>query len=282
MQKLIHSLCIVILFTTSLFAQKNFTLEQVILESELLLPKSLSQLQWIPDTDDFTYVDSVVKESNLIKEKALSEGKEILLTLTRLNESLDAKGLNTLESFPSFKWTNSSTIRFWSSLSLVEYNFNNNSLTIINDIAYNGTNADYNDPHKIAYTIDNNLYIAVNSKQIQITADEDKAILSGQFVHRHEFGIKKGTFWSPKNNYLAYYRKDESMVTDYPILDISKKPAVIENTKYPMAGMVSEEVTLGVYDIKTEKTIWTKTGEPKDHYLSGITWSPDERYIYLA
>ena len=49
-----------------------------------------------------------------------------------------------------------------------------------------------------------------------------------------------------------------------------------------MAGMTSEEVTLGVYDLKTEKTIWLKTGEPKDHYLTGVTWSPDEKYIYIA
>jgi dipeptidyl-peptidase-4 len=282
MQKLIHAIFIVILFTGTLFAQKNFTLEQVILESESLSPKRLSQLQWIPDTEAFTYLDSTDVETNLIKENAASEGKEIILSLTELNVTLQSKGLNSFTSFPIFKWTTSSTIRFWANLSFVEYNFNNNSLTIINDIASNGTNADYNDPHKIAYTIDNNLYIAVNSKQIQVTNDEDKAIVNGQYVHRREFGIKKGTFWSPKNNYLAFYRKDESMVTDYPILDISKKPASIESTKYPMAGMASEEVTLGVYDLKGEKTIWLKTGEPKDHYLASVTWSPDEKYIYIV
>jgi len=163
MQKLIHSLFIVILFTKGLTAQNNFTLEQVILERESLLPKSLSQLQWIPDTDDFTYLDSTDVEIKLIKENAMSEGKEILLTLTGLNESIDAKGLNTLESFPVFAWTSSSTIQFWNDLSFVEYNFKNNSLSIINDIALNGTNADFNDPHKIAYTIDNNLYISTSS-----------------------------------------------------------------------------------------------------------------------
>ncbi|MCH8034571.1 MAG: DPP IV N-terminal domain-containing protein [Bacteroidetes bacterium] len=282
MQKLIRSLFIAILFTGSLLAQKNFTLEHVILESASLSPKRLSQLQWIPDTDAFTHVITVDEETNLIKENASSEGKEILLTLTKLNDALTGKSFNTLESFPIFKWTNNSTIRFWDYLSLVEYNLNNNSLTIINDIANNGTNADFNDPHKIAYTIDNNLYIAINSKQIQITKDENIEIVNGQFVHRHEFGIEKGTFWSPKNNYIAFYRKDESMVTDYPVIDISKKPAVIENIKYPMAGMTSEEVTVGVYDLKTGKTVWLKTGEPKDHYLPGVTWSPDERYIYIA
>jgi dipeptidyl-peptidase-4 len=282
MQKLLHFILFIILFTVSLSAQKNFTLEQVILERESLLPKSLSQLQWIPDTDAFTYLDSTDVEIKLIKENATVEGKEIILTLAELNVILQSKELNTFSSFPRFKWVNSSTIRFWDYLSVVEYNLNNNSLTIINDIADNGTNADFNNPHKIAYTVDNNLYVAVNSKQIQVTNDDNKAIVNGQFVHRHEFGIKKGTFWSPKNNYLAFYRKDESMVTDYPIIDVSKKPAVTESIKYPMAGMTSEEVTLGVYDLKKEKTIWLKTSEPKDHYLTGVTWSPDEKYIYIA
>lgn len=282
MYKVLHFIFFVIILTSSLVAQKNFSLRQVILEEKSLMPKELLQLQWIPGTDDFTYLDSTAVETNLVKENATSGGRETILTLTELNVTLQSKNLNTLISFPIFKWTASNKIRFWIDLSFVEYNFNNNSLTIINDIALNGTNADYNDPRKIAYTVDNNLYIAVNSKQIQITNDENKGIVNGQTVHRREFGINKGTFWSPKNNYLAFYRKDETMVTDYPILDISQKPAVIEKIKYPMAGMTSEEVTLGVYDLKTEKIIWLKTGEPKDHYLLGITWSPDEKYIYLA
>ena len=74
--------------------------------------------------------------------------------------------------------------------------------------------------------------------------------MNGQIVHRNEFGITKGTFWSPKNNYLAFYRKDESMVTDYPLLDISKRPAHISYIKYPMAGMRSEEVSVGIYNLK--------------------------------
>jgi len=131
MKKLLHSLFIIILLSISSLAQKNFTLEQVILESESLSPKRLSQLQWIPDTDAFTYVESVDEETNLVKENAASNEKEIILTLAELNVALQSKKLNTLKSFPAFKWVNSSTIRFWDYSSLVEYNLNNNSVTII-------------------------------------------------------------------------------------------------------------------------------------------------------
>ena len=282
MQRLIHILFIIFLFTGSSTAQKNFTLEQIILDIASLSPIKLLQLQWIPETDNFSYVESNDGKEILVRENSTNEGKETILTLSTLNVSIQSAGLSTLISFPIFKWISSSTIRFWDNQFLVEYNLNTRSLTIINDIAGNGINADYNNPHKIAYTIDNNLFIAVNSKQIQITNEENKGIINGQAVHRNEFGITKGTFWSPKNNYLAFYRKDESMVTDYPLFDVTKKPAGIDYIKYPMAGMTSEEVSIGVYDLKTEKTIWLKTGNPKDHYLPGVTWSPDERFIYIA
>ena len=145
-------------------------------------------------------------------------------------------------------------MQFWNYNSLINYNLDTHSITIINEVDVNGLNSDFKDPTKIAYTVDNNLFIAHNSKQIQITDDEDNGIINGQFVHRHEFGIKKGTFWSHKNNYLAFYKKDETKVSNYPILNVSKRPATVEYIKYPMAGMNSEEVTVGVYNLKTGKT----------------------------
>ena len=280
---LMRKYCVIVffLFATCLNAQKNFTLEQVILESNNLLPKELKQLQWIPGTDDFSYVFEVKSVEILLKENAEVEGKKSLLSLTKLNTVFQNTGLATLNSFPQYKWITNNILQFWNHNLLINYILTTNTVTIINDIAVNGFNADFNDPTKVAYTVDNNLFIAHNSKQIQITDDKDKDVISGQFVHRHELGIKKGTFWSPKNNYLAFYRKDESMVTDYPLLNISKRPAEIKYIKYPMAGMTSEEVTVGVYNLKSGKTIWLNTGEPKDQYLPGVTWSPDEKYIYI-
>ncbi len=72
------------------------------------------------------------------------------------------------------------------------------------------------------------------------------------------------------------------MVTNYPLVDISKRIAVVENTRYPMAGMKSEQVTLGIFDIKERKTIYIKTGEPRDQFLTSVTWDPSEKYIYIG
>jgi dipeptidyl-peptidase-4 len=107
----------------------------------------------------------------------------------------------------------------------------------------------------LGYTIDNNLYVLDRAgKQTAVSNETDKGIVYGQAVHRNEFGIDGGIFWSPKGNKLAFYRMDETMVTDYPLVDISARIAQLKNIKYPMAGMTSHEVTIGVFDPNTQTT----------------------------
>ncbi|NPA68564.1 MAG: prolyl oligopeptidase family serine peptidase, partial [Chlorobi bacterium] len=122
------------------------------------------------------------------------------------------------------------------------------------------------------------------SKQVQITYDENEGIVNGSdYVHRQEFGINKGIFWSPQGNAIAFYRKDETMVADYPLVDITTRIASVKNTKYPMIGEKSEEVTLGIYNLNTGKTVFCNvTDFTKEHYLTSITWRPDEKYIFIG
>ncbi|XZF14417.1 DPP IV N-terminal domain-containing protein [Chitinophagaceae bacterium MMS25-I14] len=135
----------------------------------------------------------------------------------------------------------------------------------------------------IAYTKDNNLYIKVpGSAAAAVTHDTDKNIVNGKSVHREEFGIDHGIFFSPQGSLLAYYRMDQTMVKDYPIIDWSVTPAHNENIKYPMAGGTSHEVTVNVYNPATQKTVTLNTGAPKDQYLTGVSWSPDEKYIFIS
>ena len=72
------------------------------------------------------------------------------------------------------------------------------------------------------------------------------------------------------------------MVTDYPFVDISSRVASLKDIKYPMAGMKSHHVTVGVYNPTTQKTLFLKTGTPKEKYLTNIAWSPDEKNIYIS
>ncbi|MDR1782996.1 MAG: S9 family peptidase [Dysgonamonadaceae bacterium] len=148
----------------------------------------------------------------------------------------------------------------------------------------NRQRGDYCPENKLtALSQKNNLYISDSlGNKTAVAEDENEHIVYGQSVHRNEFGIHKGTFWSPKGNYLAFYRMDETMVGDYPLVDIFAREAELKNIKYPMAGMTSHEVTVGIYCIESGKTVYLKTGEPRDHYLTNIAWDPSEKFLYIA
>ncbi|MBR4739100.1 MAG: DPP IV N-terminal domain-containing protein [Bacteroidales bacterium] len=112
-------------------------------------------------------------------------------------------------------------------------------------------------------------------------------IVLGKSVHRNEFGIEKGLFWSPNRNRLAFYRMDQSMVVDYPLVNTKAREAESKPIKYPMAGMKSHEVTVGVWDLNAEKLVYLNTCRDttvheREMYLTNIAWSPDEQYVFIA
>ena len=133
-----------------------------------------------------------------------------------------------------------------------------------------------------AYVEEHQLYVVDgDGKKRQLSTDGSREIVYGQSVHRNEFGINKGTFWSPDGQKLAFYRMDQSMVTDYPQVDIFPRSATYEPDKYPMAGMTSHQVAVGIYDLKADKTLYLQTGDPLDRYFTNIAWAPDSKTIYM-
>ena len=112
-------------------------------------------------------------------------------------------------------------------------------------------------------------------------------IVLGESVHRNEFGINGGIFWSPEQHKLAFYRMDQSMVVDYPLINTKAREAEPKPIKYPMAGMKSHEVTVGVWDTQKEKLVYLNTRKDtsiheREMYLTNIAWSPDEKYVFIA
>lgn len=130
---------------------------------------------------------------------------------------------------------------------------------------------------------DNNLFLLFpDGSSSQLTTDGSPTLVYGQSVHQNEFGISGGLFWSPDGSRLAFYRMDQSMVSAYPLVHTNVRKATEEKLYYPMAGMPSHHVTLGIYDVASGKTTYLKTGEPKEKYLTNISWAPDSKTIYIA
>ena len=129
---------------------------------------------------------------------------------------------------------------------------------------------------------DNQLYVTdAEGVKHKLTTDGSREIVYGEAVHRNEFGIDDGIFWSPDKSRMAFYRMDQSMVTDYPQVDIFPRIAEYKPDKYPMAGETSHKVTVGVYDVATNQTIYLQAGDPTDRYFTNISWSPDSKTIYM-
>ena len=120
-----------------------------------------------------------------------------------------------------------------------------------------------------------------------VTEGDGYNIVLGESVHRNEFGINGGLFWSPKGSRLAFYRMDQSMVKDYPLVNTKAREAEVKPIKYPMAGMKSHEVTVGVWDAAAQKLVYLDTRKDttvheREMYLTNIAWSPDEKFVFIA
>ena len=132
------------------------------------------------------------------------------------------------------------------------------------------------------FTEENNLFAEVGGEKIAIAVSEDKNIVSGSYVSRNEFGIMEGIFPSPDGLSVAFYQKDESHVSTFPLLDITTRTGSLREIKYPMAGMPSERVSIGVWNSQTQQTVWLQvTDFSEERYLTNITWSPDGSLIYI-
>ena len=133
-----------------------------------------------------------------------------------------------------------------------------------------------------AYTRDGNIYYSLFGKEHAITDFHEPGIVCGESVSRNEFGIDGGLFWSPDKKLLAFYKKDESRVTRFPLLDITSRTGTLKEIRYPMNGMESEIIRVGVYDFAKDTTAWLDVTDFDDErYLTNVSWSPDNRRIYV-
>lgn len=284
--------------------KKTFTLNDVIPGGDNyfnLVPKSMPGLQWWGDICVRTDIEN-------IKKIDTKSGKEsILVTLEEVNEALKngempykltghIKPLRTLMA-ASLPWGDRNVIIFTQyddrtpgQKYMIWYDFSKKKIVNLFNLQGEGpTNFDFcKENGYMAYTIGNDLYVAhegdfssmVNPK-VTGNQQQEKDVVYGQAVHRNEFGIMKGTFWSPKGTYLAFYRMDQSMVTDYPQVNTTARIAELVPDKYPMAGMTSHKVTVGIYNVKDGKTIYLQAGDPTDRYFTNISWGPDEKSVFV-
>lgn len=258
---------------------KHLTLEDGVLGYYKGLYPEQKQLQFLKNEDRFALIED---QTIYIQDKNAS-------ALQKNNKAFTASDLKSvipsLKGMPyRFPVITANEVVFTQDSVIYFYNYINKNITKKISFPSDAQNTDFNfDAQAIAYTLANNLYIATpKNAKIPVTQITDKNIVSGQAIARSEFGITKGTFWSPKGTSLAFYQKDESRVTSYPLVDITTTPATLDAIKYPMNDMPSEIPKVGIYTLQTKKLIYLDIDTSDEHYLTNLSWSPDENYIFLA
>lgn len=259
--------------------EKELSIEDAVIgQYRQLYPEYMTNIRW-KDAKNFTYIKdySSIEISNIKSKTA-----KTLLSLDDINAMYNKASLDSLRYIAAINWIDENTFSHQQGNIFVIIDAKNKEITTSIKFNKKAANIEYQkDAGLLTYTIENNLYINDGVKEIAITSDENKAIVNGQTVHRSEFGITGGIFWSPKGELLAYYHKDETMVSEYPLVDITERVATTKPTRYAMAGMKSEEVLVAIYNPEKHTNIYLKTGEPKEQYLTNLTWSPDGKSIYI-
>ncbi|HPI54991.1 MAG TPA: DPP IV N-terminal domain-containing protein [Chitinophagaceae bacterium] len=285
MKKVLFLLCLISFHTMA--QKKNLTLQEAVLgmNSSLAL-KSIKQLKWMGSSETYSYVVDNDSEKVILKIDPSTFEPETMISLEKMNQLLQVKSIKKLATIPEITWIDGTSF----------YILHENQYVVFRTAAgqvpmevmvvqpESAESAMFHEKSRqVAYVMENNIYI--NNQQqntIQLTKDGSSDIAYGVSVHRNEFGIDKGLFWSPSGNALAFYRMDQTMVEDYPVVNWSAVPATVKMIKYPFAGRKSHHVTLGIYHVSSQKMVYLQTDEPAEQYWTTVTWSPDDKFIYVS
>ena len=275
-----------LLLTGTLMGQtkKSFTLDDLMWGGSNywnLQPKNLYTAFWGPKLLQLE-VDAVKtctdEQGKRVKAQTLFTAADVKALI---NDGTKGRGLNLMQA--SFPYPDKTLALLQTNRSNLLYDWKKKVIVWQAERDTLRAHEEFNTPSRSeVYAKNFDLYLrTADGKAHRITTDGSKDIVYGQAVHRDEFGIKKGAYFSPSGQLLAYYRMDQSMVEDYPLVDIFTREAKLDAIKYPMAGMTSHKVTVGIYNPKTEQTVWLQAGDPTDRYFTNISWAPDEKTIYM-
>ncbi|MDD6593468.1 MAG: DPP IV N-terminal domain-containing protein [Bacteroidales bacterium] len=264
--------------------QKSFTLDDLMWGGKNywnIMPRSTFTAWWGDRLVKTTVNNAVL----LYNEQGRSVKDAPFLTTESINAAIDTKKYGQVRNlaYASFPEAERPVAALATDKGTIYYNWQSKQVEWFK-ASIHEAQAEKQSPltKRVAYVKGWNLYVRdAQGNDQQVTKDGSRELQYGMSVHRDEFGIHEGLFWSPKGNLLAFYRMDQTMVTDFPLIDIDNRVAQLAPEKYPMAGMTSHKVTVGVYDPATQKTLYLQAGDPTDRYFTNIAWSPDEAIIYM-
>lgn len=273
-------------------AQNKMLRSNQLMNRELYPSRPMQNLQFVPGTNLVAYSQDTVLYTAPFANGKLGKAKPLFKT-SDISKALVAVGERSIDNMTYVEFINAKEVKFSLFQRVWVYNIQKKTITPIRE-KYNHNQSNVNPyydeasrTYRLAYSRNEDTLI-IQGKKGDVVLAGSPDIVYGKSVHRNEFGIDGGIFWSPKGNRVAFYRMDQSMVADYPMVKTSNKGiAQVQPFKYPMAGEKSHEVTVGVCNVETNEVLYLETRknnsiEERENYLTNITWSPDEKFVYIA
>lgn len=146
------------------------------------------------------------------------------------------------------------------------------------------------DSTKIAYTMDNDLYVLSlpDSTRTRLTFDGSETILNGyaSWVYYEEIFGRPSRFrafwWSPDSKTLGFYRFDNSEVPMFPIYSPKGQDGSLNRTRYPKVGENNPKVRIGMVPAAGGDVVWADFDENEDQYFGTPFWGPDSKSLYVS
>lgn len=287
MKRIIFTLTILlVLSTTQAFSQtyKPITLEDLWINYSFY-PESADEIVSMNDgehylvlTNEYTIDNFIYKNGKqalplVTKEMLVPAGKTTPIRIESFEMSTDEnKVLIKTESEPVFRY---SEISYYYVLDLAA-----KKLTAVSDRSKQRLAELSPDGTKVAYSIDNNLYVKDLKTGLETQFTRDgllNSIINGipDWVYEEEFSLTKAFFWSPDSKKIAFMRFDESRVKEYQMTEYGELYPVQSKYKYPVAGEDNSVVTVLVYDLASASFKNMDIGKETDQYIPRIVWTKD-------
>lgn len=146
------------------------------------------------------------------------------------------------------------------------------------------------DGSKMAYTVDNDLYVKDAATQVEtrLTFDGSETILNGyaSWLYYEEIlgrsSNYKAFWWSPDSRKIAFYRFDDSNVDLFPIFSAAGQKGSLKMTRYPKAGRPNPMVKIGMIDLSNPSVIvWADFEYNDDQYFGTPFWGADSKELFV-
>ena len=143
------------------------------------------------------------------------------------------------------------------------------------------------DASRVAFVRENNLYVQ-NLADMSITAltkDGSATLINGtsDWVYEEELDLRDGYRWSPDGKSIAFWQIDSSGVREFFLINNTdesySKPIGI---RYPKVGEQNSAARIGIVSIAGGEPKWLDVpGDPRNHYLAQMEWTPDGKQVAL-